>query len=131
MINLQINGKRQQSIEPNAAPFYRLPFFSPQTTVISPLGLNFVTWLRLNMRLAGTFGVLALAALTIFGCDKKDASVRGANLRNRGPLSVDGFVVQTSPISEDVEVPGTLLPFEETQIRAEVSGRIVQLDIPE
>ena len=32
-------------------------------------------------------------------------------------------------ISENIEVPGSLLPFEETQIRAEVGGRVVQLNI--
>ncbi|MEJ0030565.1 MAG: efflux RND transporter periplasmic adaptor subunit [Bacteroidota bacterium] len=54
----------------------------------------------------------------------------GAN-RQRGPMVVDGFVVEPSSVSEAVEVPGSLLPAEETQIRAEVNGRIVQLNIPE
>ena len=48
-----------------------------------------------------------------------------------GPIQVDGFVVQPRSVSENVEVPGSLLPFEETQIRAEVSGRVVQLNIEE
>ncbi len=36
-----------------------------------------------------------------------------------------------SALSENIRVPGTLLPFETTEIRPEISGRIVQLDIPE
>jgi len=44
---------------------------------------------------------------------------------------VDGFVVKPRSISEKIEVPGSLLPFEETPIRAEVGGRIVQLNIQE
>lgn len=51
--------------------------------------------------------------------------------RKSGPLLVEGFIVQPHSVSEDIEVPGSLLPFEETQIKAEVSGRIVQLDIQE
>jgi membrane fusion protein (multidrug efflux system) len=51
--------------------------------------------------------------------------------RNLGPMMVDGFIVETHSISDDVEVPGSLFPFEETQIRAEVSGRVVELNIPE
>ncbi len=51
--------------------------------------------------------------------------------RRGGPLSVDGFVVTPRSVSEAVEVPGSLLPLEETQIKAEVSGRIVQLNINE
>ncbi len=48
-----------------------------------------------------------------------------------GAMMVSGFIVGTHTISDNVEVPGSLLPFEETQIRAEVSGRVVQLNIPE
>lgn len=55
----------------------------------------------------------------------------GQGRRARAPMLVEGFLVQTSAISEEVEVPGTLLPFEETKIRSEVSGRIVQLNLEE
>ena len=55
----------------------------------------------------------------------------GGAQRARGPLSVNGFVVKQTSVSESVEVPGSLLPFEETQIRAEVGGRIVELNIKE
>lgn len=48
-----------------------------------------------------------------------------------GPLSVEGFVVEAHSESENIEVPGSLLPVEETQIRSETSGRIVQLNIQE
>jgi membrane fusion protein (multidrug efflux system) len=51
--------------------------------------------------------------------------------RNTGPLSVEGFVVEAHAESENIEVPGSLLPVEETQIRPEVSGRIVTLNIQE
>ena len=61
---------------------------------------------------------------------KKDAGPAG-RARQQGPLLVDAFLVQTSSVSEDVEVPGSLLPFEETAIRSEVGGRIVELNIQE
>lgn len=51
--------------------------------------------------------------------------------RQRGPLTVDGFVVKATSVSEAVEVPGSLLPFEETQLRAEVGGRIIDININE
>lgn len=51
--------------------------------------------------------------------------------RQQGPPEVDAFVVSPHSISDKVEVPGSLLPFEETQIKAEVSGRVVQLNIME
>lgn len=50
---------------------------------------------------------------------------------SRGALEVDGFLISRSSISENVEVPGSLRPFEETDIRTEVSGRVVGLNIRE
>src|SRR5690349_4990662 len=46
-------------------------------------------------------------------------------------LEAEGFVVRSRPLSENIEMPGTLLPFETTEIRPEISGRIVELNIPE
>jgi membrane fusion protein (multidrug efflux system) len=86
------------------------------------------------MRLVRIFVVFSvIAGGGISGCQSKKETPGGASAgqRARGPVSVEGFVVNTSAVSEDVEVPGTLLPFEETAIRSEVSGRIIQLNLPE
>ena len=85
------------------------------------------------MQLARNFTVLLIVIGSVFsGCEtKKDEKASGQGQRNKGPLVVEGFVVNKSAVSEDVEVPGTLLPAEETQIRAEVSGRIITLNVPE
>lgn len=55
-------------------------------------------------------------------------------LRRQGgnqALQAEGFIVRTKKLNERIEVPGTLLPFETTEIRPEISGRIVELNIPE
>lgn len=68
----------------------------------------------------------------LLSCNSKKAAPAAAGAqRSRGPVQVDGFVVGASTVSEAVEVPGSLLPFEETAIRAEVGGRIVRLNIEE
>jgi membrane fusion protein, multidrug efflux system len=87
----------------------------------------------ISMQLVRIFSVfLIVAGVVISGCESKQAAAGGGGARRQmGPLTVEGFVVQPSSVSEDVEVPGTLLPSEETQIRAEVSGRIIQLNLPE
>lgn len=78
-----------------------------------------------------------LLALAFTACEEKKNGAQGSpggqspRQRGGGMLSVEGFVASTSSISEDVEVPGSLLPLEQTQIRAEVNGRVVQLNIPE
>ena len=66
-----------------------------------------------------------------FSCDSKKEQVPAGRTRLSGPMSVDGFVISASSISEDVEVPGSLRPFEETEIRSEVGGRVVQMNIRE
>jgi membrane fusion protein (multidrug efflux system) len=83
-------------------------------------------------------GLLLIILMILAGCESKKGGAgpaaggaRGGSNRQSGPLVVDGFLVEEREVSENVEVPGSLLPGEETQIRAEVSGRIVQLNIPE
>ncbi len=76
---------------------------------------------------------VSVIILTFSSCNSKKESQAsgGGQRRPQGPLQVDGFVVRERSISEKIEVPGTLLPFEETQLRAEVGGRVVQLNIQE
>jgi len=81
--------------------------------------------------------VFLILAVGFTACEEKKNGAQGnrggQGPRQRGgaPLSVEAFVAQTSAITEDIEVPGSLLPMEQTQIRAEVSGRVVQMNIPE
>ena len=74
---------------------------------------------------------LPLLFLLLLACDGKKEQAATGRPRASGPMAVDAFVIRQSTISEDVEVPGTLRPFEETAIRAEVGGRVVQMNIGE
>ena len=67
----------------------------------------------------------------LISCESKKPSPAQARPRMQGTLLVDAFLVEQSSVSENVEVPGTLFPFEETQIRAETGGRIIKLNIEE
>lgn len=76
--------------------------------------------------------VLAAVLLTA-GCkEKKDqsASAKGGQ-RQQGPMTVIGYIVKTGAVSEPLQLPGSLLPMEETEIHTEVSGRVVGLYIQE
>lgn len=72
-----------------------------------------------------------LIVISLLSCDSKKQQSAIGRPRQTGPMSVDGFVIRQTSISENVEVPGSLRPFEETEIRAEVGGRIVQMNIRE
>lgn len=74
-------------------------------------------------------GVAVLALVS--GCKTKKEQVQSAGQRARAPITVEGFVVTPSKVSEDVEVSGTLLPSETTTIKSEVSGRVTQLNFKE
>jgi membrane fusion protein, multidrug efflux system len=74
---------------------------------------------------------ISLAIAVLVSCNSKKVPEAGGAKRQQGPLMVDGYVVSKSSVSEKIEVPGSLLPFEETEIRAEVGGRIVELNIQE
>ena len=74
---------------------------------------------------------ISLAAAVLTSCNSKKAPQAAGARKQQGPVIVDGYIVSKSSISETIEVPGSLLPFEETQIRAEVGGRIVKLNIQE
>lgn len=74
--------------------------------------------------------LLVAAALMITACEEKKETT-APNARRSGPLTVEGFIVEERTVSDRIEVPGSLLPEEETQIRAEVSGRVIQLNMKE
>lgn len=74
--------------------------------------------------------VLVLSTV-VFACGKKEAAAPTGQARQMQIPEVDGFIVRPQSISDKIEIPGTLLPAEQTQIRSEVSGRITKLNIQE
>lgn len=74
-----------------------------------------------------------LFALVLFAaCGKK---TKTENTQSSGPaqptLSVEALVAKSQSLSSDIEVPGTILASETTEIHPEVPGRIVVLNIRE
>jgi membrane fusion protein (multidrug efflux system) len=51
--------------------------------------------------------------------------------RTQPPGRVDGYIVKTRAVSENLEVPGSLVANEATEIHPEISGRIIQLNVAE
>jgi len=47
------------------------------------------------------------------------------------PISVDGLIAKTQALVTNIEVPGSLLANESTEIHPEVSGRLVELNLKE
>jgi membrane fusion protein, multidrug efflux system len=79
------------------------------------------------------YQLLAIGTLfTLVSCKEKkndqNAAKPGAA---KGPMMVQGYIVKTGAVSEPLELPGNLLPMEETEIHPEVNGRITGLYIKE
>lgn len=83
----------------------------------------------LTMKPTKIIVILFVVIISIYGCSGNEKEAAGA--RKMGVPEVDGYIVRPRMVSENIEVSGTLLPAEQTQIRSEVSGRIVQLNIQE
>jgi membrane fusion protein (multidrug efflux system) len=72
---------------------------------------------------------VSLSILTF--CGTKNDPAGGARNPRLTAAQAEGFIVKPHEISDKIEVAGSLLPLEETQIQSEVSGRVVQLNIQE
>ena len=80
----------------------------------------------------------AVLLLTFFAliagmqCSSKPATPAPAagNKFNTTPM-VEGFVVKPIEITQAISISGTLIPFEETVLMPEVTGRVIALNLPE
>jgi membrane fusion protein (multidrug efflux system) len=81
-----------------------------------------------------TILVPLFAAFITLACGSKDKKTTPSSPtagNKPPPLSVEVLVTGKQEVSNTVEVPGTLLPFESTAIQPEVAGRLVKLNINE
>lgn len=77
---------------------------------------------------------IAFVLLLLTGCSaksKKDEPRPGAATRQQMVMAVDAYIVKTEPFAENIEVPGSVIANETTEIHPEVSGRIVRLNVAE
>lgn len=83
--------------------------------------------------------IIGLATTLLFSAcgskDKKDDKAPGGNAGGKPagpPVSrVDAYVVKTSALTDNLELPGSLIANESTPINPEISGRLVYLNATE
>jgi membrane fusion protein (multidrug efflux system) len=75
-----------------------------------------------------SFSLLFLASC---GSKKTETTTRQQQAGAQQILAVEAYITTTQSLNDNVEVPGTLLPFESTEIHPEVSGRLVVLNVKE
>ncbi len=91
-----------------------------------------MTYFHCVMRKNFLMGV-ALSPLILLSCGEKKTSTTAApsNPAAFAAIPVEAVVLKPVSISDAVEISGTILPYESTEIRPETSGRVVSLNINE
>ena len=72
-----------------------------------------------------------LLILILASCETKKEQTQMGGQPKAGPLKIEALVVTSSSLSNKIEVAGNILPFELTEIRSEISGRVTQLNFKE
>ena len=91
---------------------------------------------NLNSKMPNSTRQLALSLcslLILSACgNKNDKKITPSTPTNRQMvMNVDVVVTKTESIAENIEVPGSVIANETTEIHPEVSGRIIQLNVAE
>jgi membrane fusion protein, multidrug efflux system len=76
---------------------------------------------------------ISVTALLSTGCssDKEKAGTGNLPSKNRQAPKVEGFVVSPVILENEITVSGSLLAFEEVDLKNEVAGRVVKINLPE
>jgi membrane fusion protein, multidrug efflux system len=82
----------------------------------------------MNKFTIAAWGLILLSFFAFTGCQSKKES---AGPKGRPIPKVDAYVVSPSTLVNEITVSGSLLPFEEVELKNEVAGRVVKLNLPE
>ncbi|TCJ13817.1 efflux RND transporter periplasmic adaptor subunit [Flaviaesturariibacter flavus] len=83
------------------------------------------------MKILAAIPIICLLAAGCGASERKKEAEAGQKAGPRPPARVDAFLVATRSISESIEVPGTIVAADATEIHPEVSGRITALNVRE
>ena len=81
-----------------------------------------------NLRLFFGIGLIVISPVFI-SCSNKKKNTTGP--QQQQVITADALIVSTQALSADIEVPGTILANETTEIHPEISGRVVRLNVRE
>jgi len=69
--------------------------------------------------------------IIILSCKEKEKVSVSVNSGPPPALAVEAIIAETHTLSADIEVPGTIMAFESTEIHPEMAGRLVSLNVRE
>lgn len=77
---------------------------------------------------------IIISGVLLNGCASKEKKTKSATTASPGPPPaprVDGYVVKVIPIADNLELPGSIIANESTEIHPEISGRMTYLNAAE
>ncbi|HYC40061.1 MAG TPA: efflux RND transporter periplasmic adaptor subunit [Chitinophagaceae bacterium] len=86
------------------------------------------------MRKLAICSALILTACLLLHCGKKEKKSVAQTQQGGSkppPMRVDVYVIRPRPLTENLELPGSLIANEATEIHPEISGRVVMLNVRE
>ncbi|MEO5984590.1 MAG: biotin/lipoyl-binding protein, partial [Ferruginibacter sp.] len=77
--------------------------------------------------------ILLICFCLAVGCNSKKKQTQSQQIKAGPPPAphVDGYVVKVSSLSDNLELPGSIIANEETEIHPEISGRMTFLNAAE
>lgn len=76
--------------------------------------------------------VILIVFFSVFMLNKPKASKEDAQKgRTKQALKVDAIVIKPSKLVNEISVSGTLLAYDEVELKNEVAGRVVKINLPE
>lgn len=82
--------------------------------------------------IVGVFTLLALFFIWVgFLKPKTDDTQKGGKNKQKKEKKVDAYVLGPSLLIEEINVSGSLLPYEEVELKNEVAGRVIRINLPE
>jgi membrane fusion protein (multidrug efflux system) len=89
------------------------------------------------MKFSFSFLAIGIILNVLYSCGSKEKTktetktTQQSNGPRQMPIRADGFLVKTVTLTDKIDIPGTIVANESTEIHPETSGRITYLNISE
>jgi len=78
------------------------------------------------------FLIISFSVITgMSSCNSRSSGSNNTGKQGVNKLFVDGFIVKPTTLDQTIAISGTLIPFEETILMPDLSGRVVFINLPE
>jgi membrane fusion protein, multidrug efflux system len=75
------------------------------------------------------FAILAVISVSCSKSDKKDGKAQSG--KGGAGMFVDAIIIKEAPIQRIIQVPASILPNEQVELKAESSGKLIEMNITE